>query len=376
LDFVFSVIRHSISKEGVSMLDRTLALLFRPLFVVAGLLVSVTLVPSGASAQGPDPAPDENYFCGVVYESFTSGDPSLLSDLGIADGALYAGRIATLDREPDSPPGGVVNSWDCAQVGDECGTLDLRFEGDPSLTMLPGAIERINRNEQTYRADVNFDDTLPGGVGELRFQLLCIGGCWSVDEIQSPGPQTVLLNPPIGEVSLQLGFPDGLTDVHMTMDILGGEACRDAYLAYGGEEPPIEVEIDIRPFSPSNRVNPLSHFSLPVVIWGSDSVAAGDVDVATLALGPGGAQAHHAQELDINGDGLDDLLAFYPPLDSGIEMGDTEACLTGTVAGEDFDACDVIETVHVGCGLGAELGLILAPMMLWRARRRQHPGRR
>jgi hypothetical protein len=145
-------------------------------------------------------------------------------------------------------------------------------------------------------------------------------------------------------------------------------------------EPSIAAEIDIRPWSDSNPVNPFSRGVVPVAILGSDTFDVADVDVTTLAFGPEAAPAafdltnpwvYLFSHWDVNHDGKKDLLSHYRTEETGIAMGDTEACLTGeTLDGTPMEGCDVITTVL--CGLGAELAFLLPPLMwLYQRRRRK-----
>ncbi len=112
---------------------------------------------------------------------------------------------------------------------------------------------------------------------------------------------------------------------------------------------PKVVEFDIKPGNEANPVNPRSRGVIPVAILGSDSFDVADVDVTTLAFGPGGAAVAHRNgphPVDANGDGLTDLLAHFRTQESGIAAGDAEACVTGELLdGTPFEGCDFLETM-------------------------------
>jgi hypothetical protein len=113
-----------------------------------------------------------------------------------------------------------------------------------------------------------------------------------------------------------------------------------------------EVSIDIKPGSDPNAINPASRGVIPVAILTTDSFYALQVDVTTLAFGPGGAAIAHEQGHveDVDGDEDMDLLVHFRALETGIACGDTEATLTGeTFGGEPIAGLDAIKTVGKDC---------------------------
>jgi hypothetical protein len=135
----------------------------------------------------------------------------------------------------------------------------------------------------------------------------------------------------------------------------------------------VDVEIDIRPSSDINPINPFANGIIPVAILGSDTFDVTDVDVTTLAFGPAGAAPAHPVSghlSDVNFDGLTDLLSLYWTQETGIATGDTEACVTAeTLDGTPLAGCDSITTSP--CGEGYMVALVLPPLLWIRGRRRR-----
>ncbi len=113
---------------------------------------------------------------------------------------------------------------------------------------------------------------------------------------------------------------------------------------YVAELPPLSVEIDVKPHSATNPVNPRSRRSIPVAILGSETFPVEDMDVASVRVGPGAAPARGRPKLrDVNGDGWTDLVLRFRPRETGLGRGDTEVCLSGkTDDSVPFEGCDAV----------------------------------
>ena len=171
-----------------------------------------------------------------------------------------------------------------------------------------------------------------------------------------------------------LNFPGGATGTN-SPENHAGDTCSLV----------VPVRIDINPGSDVDRINPMSRSVIPVALLGSDTFDVLDVDVTTLSFGPAGAPSvlpltnpwvfRFFTHFDVNHDGHKDLFALYRTQETGIALGDDEACLNGeTLDGIAFEGCDHITTLtHVprGCGLGFELACLLPPLLWLRSRRRR-----
>jgi hypothetical protein len=126
-----------------------------------------------------------------------------------------------------------------------------------------------------------------------------------------------------------------------------------------GPPPVVQATIDVSPGHHHDVVNPLSQGHIVVALLGSADLAAQDVLIDSLALGPGGAAADpdSARLEDVNGDGVDDLVAEFPVAATGLAFGDTQVCLMGSTDAVDFVGCgDVLTLGSAPGGHGKSCG--------------------
>lgn len=120
------------------------------------------------------------------------------------------------------------------------------------------------------------------------------------------------------------------------------------------EPPTADVVIDIKPGSEPNSIRLSNRGVIPVAILTTETFDATTVDPMTVCFGdaeePGErdcTEAHGVGHLeDVDGDGDIDQLFHFETAQTGIDPGDTQACLTGeTFDGTPVEACDSIRTL-------------------------------
>jgi uncharacterized delta-60 repeat protein len=134
----------------------------------------------------------------------------------------------------------------------------------------------------------------------------------------------------------------------------GGSGSDFALARYLGEPTAITVSVDIKPGSATNPIQLSSNGLIPVAILTTDGFDATTVDPTTVCFGdadnPGErdcTEAHGTGHIeDVNGDARPDLLLHYEAGQTGIDPGDTPACLTGKTFGNvSITGCDSIRTL-------------------------------
>jgi uncharacterized delta-60 repeat protein len=121
---------------------------------------------------------------------------------------------------------------------------------------------------------------------------------------------------------------------------------------YQGDPPEVTVRIDVKPGSDTNPVS-LGIGIVPVAILTTADFEATTVDASTVCFGDADVaaerdctEAHGRGHVeDANRDGRPDLVVHFETDETGIDAGDTTACLTGrTSTGLAIRGCDTIRT--------------------------------
>ena len=108
----------------------------------------------------------------------------------------------------------------------------------------------------------------------------------------------------------------------------------------------IPVFIDIKPGSFPNSINLMSKGNVPVAILSSPTFDATTIDRNTVIFAGVSPLPIGQTSQDVNGDGLMDIVLHFNTRDLNLQLGDTEACLTGkALSGQEFESCDSVRIV-------------------------------
>jgi hypothetical protein len=108
----------------------------------------------------------------------------------------------------------------------------------------------------------------------------------------------------------------------------------------------LAIQIDIKPGNSKNPVNIKSRGILPVAILSTTTFDARTVSLSSVKFGPRSAVTRSTSLMDVNKDGLPDLVIHFRIPQTGLHAADTQACLAGqTSSGLPVQGCDSIHSV-------------------------------
>jgi hypothetical protein len=207
------------------------------------------------------------------------------------------------------------------QVHIHSSTITGPIMGTSSTTTLPDDFKGVTR--------FDFPETVILAPGELYvLEVIVVSGDgwlvgWNSDSY------------PNGS-AIDLGVPNGQADLWFREWVIVGS--------------PVAVQIDIRPGTFPNRVNPADNRQIPVAVITTEEFDASTIDPVSVRFGPAGAPASDGlgQLIDVDNDNDLDLLLSFRMQETGIQCEDTSAPLTGaTFEGQMIEGSDTILTV--GC---------------------------
>ncbi len=163
-----------------------------------------------------------------------------------------------------------------------------------------------------------------------------------------PGPKTarvvgqVRIEPVSSEAEMERMYAE--CETVGTPMLEAAKKVRTAGPAEGDFRP---IEVDIKPGSADNPVNPDQEGVVPVAVLGSSGLAVSQIDPGSLRFGPeGAAPAHRGHKTrDLDGDGHPDLLVHFNVAETGLACFDSVAFVRGeTVEGEKVQGFDTLTT--------------------------------
>lgn len=264
-------------------------------------------------------------------------DPNIIQPTGIA----IAGAAGTPDTDDDGIPDELDNcpftpNPDQADsnfngIGDACETpetehgtaafLQALFDGGTGV--IPTGVTVADEPDLALQIALIVDFRLNEGLIEIGEE------------------DDLAMNLVQSQVDIGLIAPEDAAD--LAMDVLDQVA--------------LLVEIDIKPFSDPNSINPNLAGTIPVAILSSDSFDALSVDPSTVTLAGApvallrNGRPRAATDEDVNSDGLLDLVVHVVAQELVLNESDTEATLAGlTFGGTQIEGVDAIRFTGEGEG--------------------------
>jgi hypothetical protein len=139
--------------------------------------------------------------------------------------------------------------------------------------------------------------------------------------------------------------PDDISSRTFASQTVAGQI--DTYFVNVLDDQPLaislQVNIDIKPGETPNPINLKSTGLIPVAVLSTAFFDAATVDQLSVRFGPQQASAVNYGFEDVNGDGFRDLVLQFNTQQTGLKVGDTQACLSGsTQSGLGIQGCDQV----------------------------------
>ena len=197
------------------------------------------------------------------------------------------------------------------------------------------------REGQTKRPSL---EELAGRVGISPFHFQRVFKRWV-----GVSPKQLLQYLTVEYAKTLLRDSESVLETAYAAGLSGSSRLHDQFLSVEAVTPGvISVEIDVKPGSFPNSINPNSKGVIPVAILTTEDFDATTVDADTVRFGPADAEKVHkrAHVEDADGDGDLDLVLHFRTRETDIQSDDTEACLTGrTTVTDTIWGCDSVRTV-------------------------------
>ncbi len=277
-------------------------------------------LPARAGALDFDDRPPSNDPSATLSEEYAHLGVHFIST---DDGAIWGGMSA-----------GDAGGW---QIDGTSGPAFLGFDGESYDVMLSFDAPVTNFQLDASRAQgVAFpfvDSLLVAGFLNGTFTKAVEIYLGDVDQWQ-----TVALD---GEFDLVFVHGSGIRGMRFGIDNLSWD---------GGAASIAPAEIDIRPGSDENPVNPESRGVIPVLIYGSAALDVEAIDPSAIGFGPDAAGIAHPRSgphyFDADGDGWLDMLTHHRTRETGLSDQDFEACLfASSYDGSELEGCDGVTPV-------------------------------
>jgi hypothetical protein len=214
------------------------------------------------------------------------------------------------------------------------------FLGDIVFHDADAAPTSVNwRSPENSLADISISLWNPRNFGRTQyFELTLNGTVLGSGDVDDSSDRANRVSLSVNNVSISVGDIVAVTSTSVFIeDYMGLDFSIVTNLA--------DVDIDIKPGSNPNGINPSKEGVIAVAILGSNDFDATQVIVTTIEFGPdSAAPVHDGHVEDVNNDGHPDFVVHFNTPDTGIACGDIDATLTGSAGEIAFMGTDSVKT--------------------------------